>query len=296
MNTKGPVTDSTGQIVKPKTTTDPGLRMQELIERMKPEMARALPRHVTPDRMARIVMTAVRTTPRLAECTPVSFLGCLMSLAQLGLEPNTNLGYAYLIPRNNKKRNAVECTLLIGYQGMLELSRRSGLVDRVYAHVVRAGDTFEYTLGTDDAIRHVPAGDDERETRPITHVYAVAVIKSSGASRPFVVLTRSQVEARRRRSMAANDGPWITDYEAMCLKTAVRALWTWLPRSAEVARAEALEVASETGRSVLTATDESVTALLESHGFKEAADADVVESETLDLTPDPDPVVRTLAS
>ncbi len=262
----GPKTDQTGQIVKaPK---DAASNLAGLIEKMRPEMARALPRHVTPDRMARIVLTAVRTNPKLAECSPSSFLGCVMSLAQLGLEPNTPLQHAYLIPRNMKNaatgRKEMQCTMLIGYQGMLDLARRSGQVTGIYAYAVRQGDEFAYQLGTEPFVKHVPSEDPDREGKPITHVYAVARIRHGEPS--FVVLTAAQVNARRNRSMAKNDGPWQTDPEAMTLKTGIRALWPWLPKSAEMARAEALEVAVDTGRSILAAADETVTSLLAAHG------------------------------
>lgn len=266
----GPRTDQTGQIVKATKPANAADNLMSLIERMKPEMARALPRHVTPDRMARIVLTAVRTNPKLADCTPASFLGCVMSLAQLGLEPNTPLGHSYLIPRKNTKRGVVECTMLIGYQGMIDLARRSGLVSNLYAYAVRQGDDFSYQLGTERFIKHVPSEDPARESKPITHVYAVAKLK--GGDPEFEVLTLPQIAARRSRSMAGSSGPWVTDFEAMALKSGVRALFRWLPKSAEMARAEALEVAVDSGRSVLAAADEAVTALLASHGVAEAED------------------------
>lgn len=273
---KGPQTDNSGKIVKPDAAkaADPVKALQHLVEQMKPEMARALPRHVTPERMARIILTAVRQTPQLAQTDKASFLGCVMSLAQLGLEPNTPLGQAYLIPRKNRKRGTLECTLIIGYQGMLDMARRSGMVDDVYAYAVREGDVFKYSLGTDRKIVHELSEDPARETRPITHVYAVGVLNNG--SKPFVVLTRAQVESRRARSAAAESGPWITDYEAMSLKTGVRALNPWIPKSAEMARAEALEVAVDQGKSVLTAADDAVTEILATHGLRDA-DAEVIE-------------------
>lgn len=274
----GPTTKPSGEIVPAQKPQDAVGQIQALIQKMQPEMARALPKHVTADRMARIVLTAVRTNPRLAECTPASFLGCVMSLAQLGLEPNTPLGHAYLIPRRNKKRNTTECTMLIGYQGMLDLARRSGQVTNIYAYVVRAGDAFKYRLGTERYIEHVPSDDPQRESRAITHVYAVAKIKDGEPE--FEVLTLAQVNARRNRSMAGQDGPWVTDLEAMTLKTAARALFRWIPKSAEMARVEALEVAVDKGGSLLAAADETVTALLAAHGMAEEAEVETDKAQS----------------
>lgn len=236
-------TDKTGQIQR-KTPGAPGRSLADLVAspEIVAQISRALPKHVTPDRMARIVLTALRGTPKLAECTPDSFLGCVLQTAQLGLEPNTPLGHAYLIPRTNRKQGITQCTLILGYQGMLELAMRSGRVSSLYAHTVHNGDDFHFAFGLDPMLHHVPSGSADRESERITHAYAVARIK--GADPVFVVLSRAQIDARRLRSASGSDGPWATDYESMALKTAVRALWKWLPKSPEMNRVQALEETS----------------------------------------------------
>jgi len=266
-------TTKTGEIVKPTTQTDPGSNLLHMLRRMLPEIQRALPRHVTPDRMARVAMTAVSTTPDLAICTVHSFVGCVMQAAQLGLEVNTPLGHAYLIPRRDKSlpANQRNCTLIVGYQGYIELARRSGMVASLYAYAVREGDAFEYELGLTPNVKHKPSEAEDRESKPITHVYAVAAMRDS-TERVFVVLTKAQVEARRKRSAASGSGPWITDYEAMCLKTAVRSLWKWLPKSAEIARATALDDAADLGEQQTRALDPDVASALTKGGLIEEAD------------------------
>jgi recombination protein RecT len=241
---------------------------------MKGEIARALPKHMTPDRMARVVMTALRTVPNLAVCTRESFAGCVMQLAQLGLEPNTPLGHAWLIPRRDGKksqragRDIIECTIVIGYQGFLELGRRAGV--NCFAHVVREGDEFVYELGLHPSLKHIPSGDADREKKKITHVYAVARTKEFADSPIFVVLSKAQVDARKDRSATAGKGfsPWQSDEEAMTLKTAVRALWRWMPKQIEQSTAEAIDNASETGTSQFAAFDPTVTAALQSQGLQ----------------------------
>ena len=69
--------------------------MQTYIKTMEGEIKKALPSVITPERFTRMVLSALSTTPKLASCTPQSFLGAMMSAAQLGLEPNTPLGQAY---------------------------------------------------------------------------------------------------------------------------------------------------------------------------------------------------------
>ena len=99
--------------------------IREYIKTMEPEIAKALPSVITPERFTRITLSALSTTPKLAECSPKSFLGAMMTAAQLGVEPNTPLGQAYLIPFRNK--GVLECQFQLGYKGLIDLAYRSGM-------------------------------------------------------------------------------------------------------------------------------------------------------------------------
>lgn len=208
----------------------------DFIEKLKPELARALPPAVakvlTPERLSRLALTACRMNPRLGDCDFKSLAGALMTAAQLGLEPNTPLGHCYLIPRKNGKTGMQEATFQLGYQGMIELSSRSGRIQTQYAFPVYARDEFDYWQGLEPNLIHRPAVGDRG---PLVAVYAVAKYKDGGSN--FVVLTIDEVESYRKRSMARDSGPWITDYEAMACKTAFRRLFRWLPKSTELALA-----------------------------------------------------------
>lgn len=267
-------TDGSGQIQKREPSKADNL--VQLVERMLPQIKNALPKHISADRMARIAMTAIRQTPDLGLCTAPSFVGCVMQAAQLGLEPNTPLGYAWLIPRKNKKLAADqrECTLLIGYQGRMDLARRAGVPIRPPS-VVREGDFFEYEKGTLPTLRHKESDAPDREDKPITHAYAVATMDGEPV---FVVMSKAQIEKRRARSQAADDGPWVTDYAAMCLKTVVHELSKWLPKSAEMARAEAIEEASDRGASITSTLDPSVADAMSKGGLIE--DAEIIDPQT----------------
>ena len=95
------------------------MSIADLIKAMEPEIKKALPEVITPERFTRMALSALNTTPKLQECTQISFLAALMNAAQLGLEPNTPLGQAYLIPFKNK--NVMECQFQIGYKCLIEL-------------------------------------------------------------------------------------------------------------------------------------------------------------------------------
>jgi recombination protein RecT len=195
--------------------------LAHLIEQMKPEIARALPKHLTADRIARLATTTLRQTPALARCTPESFLGALMTASALGLEPGP-LGDVYFVPFGN------QCSFIPGYRGLIKLARRSGELVDIWAEVAYENDKFEYTLGLHRDLIHKPAAD--ARGKP-THVYAAAELKDGG--HPFVVMSVTEVEGIRSRSKAGKSGPWVTDWEAMAKKTAVKQLAKWLPLSSE---------------------------------------------------------------
>lgn len=205
--------------------------------RMAPKIMQVLPKHMTPERLTRLALTAFQSNPKMSSCSKESFFGAVMQCAQLGLEPNTPLGHAYLIPHGST------CALIIGYQGMLDLARRSGHIASIYGHVVKEGDKFEYELGLEPKLRHVPSHDPKRSSYPLTHVYVVARLNSGEPV--FTVLSLAEVKATQARSKSGSSGPWKTDFDAMALKTAVRRLFKWLPKSTEQARAEVLDIPTD---------------------------------------------------
>lgn len=210
--------------------------LANLIDQMRPEIARALPRHMNPDRMARLATTVLRQTPALARTTPESFLGALMTASQLGLEPGP-LGEAYFVPYGNA------CTFIPGYRGLVKLARQSGQLVDIWAEVVYEADDFTYRLGLHRDLNHVPNLTVADRGKPV-YVYAAAELRDGG--RPFVVMTFAEVEAIRARSKAGRSGPWVTDWAPMAKKTAIRQLSKWLPLSAEFTAATVMDGAVRT--------------------------------------------------
>ena len=289
--------ETNGQIVRTqsdsKAQKKPETGLVKFLEDMKPEIQRALPKHLSPDRMARIVTTALRTTKGLANCTPISFAGAVMAASVLGLEVNTPLGEAYLIPFPNRRANTVDCQLMIGYLGMLKLARQSGLVASVQAFPVMKGDEFRYELGLTPSLKHVPNEDVDRDdATKLTHVYAVCRLKDKDSEPVFVVLTKKQVEKSRMRGASGKNvsTPWDTDYVSMALKTAVRALFRWMPRSSEMSNAAAVDENQERGGSVVQLFPDETTKALTAGGFDineaEFSETDVVEVQ--ESNPDDD--------
>lgn len=209
--------------------------LSHILEQNAGAVGASLPSGYKQERFMRLLLTAANTNPQLFECDPRSFLAAGVGAAQLGLEPNDARGLAYLIPFRD--HGVLKVQLIIGYKGMLDLARRSGMVSSINAFAVFEGDTFSYSLGLDPTLHHVPADGDEDPDK-LTHVYAVAKVQGDPQ---FVVMTRRQVDKVMAQSKGAKSGrsPWTTHYTEMALKTALRRLCKWLPQTVEMARAEA---------------------------------------------------------
>lgn len=215
-----------------------------------------MPKHMTPERMASIAISAAQRSPLLLECTPSSIFLCLKSAAQLGLDAGGLLGSAYLVPFKNGKTGQYEAVLIPGYRGLIDLCRRSGELAKLEARVVMEGDTFDIDYGA-GTITHKPQirkleADTEApsESGPIPTgfiaAYAVATFKTGHTQ--IEMMDAVDVDRIRRRSKAAKDGPWMTDYSEMARKTVVRRLVKYLPVSVELANAMAIEDAAEGGQ------------------------------------------------
>ena len=214
---------------------DPASTMKAYITRMKGEIAKALPSVMTPERFTRIVTSAISTTPQLAQTTPQSFLGAMMTAAQLGLEPNTPLGQAYLLPYKNHGR--LECQFQLGYKGLIDLAYRSGQVTIIQAHEVRENDEFTYSFGLEPSLRHVPARSDRGE---VICYYAMFRTKDGGFG--FEVMSREDVEAHARKyskSYGSSFSPWATNFDEMAKKTVLKKCLKYAPLKSDFVRAVA---------------------------------------------------------
>ena len=224
---------------KPKTKA-PIIVQQVLSDQFKKQLALAVPKHLNADRMARIAATEVRKNKALLNTEPTSFLGSVMQAAQLGLEPGSALGQAYIVPYGN------QCQLIIGYKGMIDLARRSGQVLSLNAYAVREGDDFSFQLGLKPDIHHVPSLEADRIKKPITYVYAVATLQGGGYQ--FEVMSRAEVEAVRAKAKSKNI--WNTYFEEMAKKTVIRRLFKYLPVSIEALEITNADAKREAGEKV----------------------------------------------
>lgn len=212
-------------------------KLKALLDWAKPSIAMALPRHLTPERMIRVAVTAIQRTPKLLECTQLSLVSAVVEASELGLELSNVLGRCYLVPYQN--HGVLEAQLQIGYRGYIALAYRTGEVEYFNGGSVREGDVFDYEKGTDQFLKHKPRGTDEN--RPFTHFYSCFRLVNGG--KDFIVMTKAAVDAHRQRYSrdTRKDSAWNTSYEAMAIKTPIRKLAKTVPLSTDLVT-RALEV------------------------------------------------------
>lgn len=214
---------STELATAPKKT----LTVRDHIEsdKFKAEIAKALPKHLTPDRFIRVAVSALTRTPKLKDCEQASLFGAMLTLSQMGIEPDGRR--AHLIPFENRKRGVMECQLIIDYKGLAEMAMRSGVVSYLHADVVCENDQFDENMGeiiTHKINRKAPRGE----------VYAAyAICKFKDGTAKAEVMSVDEIDAIRKRSRAGQSGPWVTDWNEMAKKTVFRRLSKWLPLSPE---------------------------------------------------------------
>lgn len=238
---------------RPLAEMKPKEQIAYLLNQKKGELAKMLPKTLSIERLLKVAQIAATTTPALAKCDVPSLVGAIGQCAQMGLEPNTVLGHAYLVPFNTKRKDANgnerwvnSVQVIIGYKGLIDLARRSGQIVSIAAHEVCENDHFELVYGLDEKLNHTPAMGDRGE---VIGFYAVAKLKDGGHSFEFMSL--HQVEAIRAQADAKNKFPskvWKEHFVEMGRKTVIRRLAKYLPLSIEFQTAAALDGMADAGK------------------------------------------------
>lgn len=209
------------------------MTIPDMVKAMMPEIKKALPDVLTPERFTRIALSALNNTPALQKCTPMSFLAALMNAAQLGLEPNTPLGQAYLIPFKNK--GVMEAQFQIGYKGLIDLAYRNGQMQTIQAQAVYENDEFYYEYGLEPKLVHRPASFDRGEL-----VCFYGLFRTVNGGYGFSVMSKNEMDVYARTYSKAFDSgfsPWKTNYEEMAKKTVIKQALKYAPIKTDFQRA-----------------------------------------------------------
>lgn len=236
---------------RPLADMKPKEQIAYLLQQKKGELAKMLPKTLSIERLLKVAQIAATTTPALAKCDVPSLVGAIGQCAQMGLEHNTVLGHAYLVPFNTKRKDANgnerwvnSVQVIIGYKGLIDLARRSGQIVSIAAHEVCENDHFELVYGLDEKLNHTPAMGARGH---VIGFYAVAKLKDGGYS--FEFMSVHQVEEIMVGTQSKGKyGPWKEHFVEMGRKTVIRRLAKYLPLSIEFQTAVALDNQAEAGK------------------------------------------------
>lgn len=219
----------------------PVTALSNFMEAVKPQLALALPKHLTADRMARLALTAFSGSLQLQRCTHKSIASSIMIAGQLGLEPGVN-GAGYLIPYKDT------CTFVPGWKGLVDLVSRSGR-GTVYTGVIFSDQKYTFTDGAKrDLVIHNET--DLEDPNEITHAYAIGWVQ--GAAMPIIELWRVS-KIRKHRDKYNKQGQKhysFRDWEMYARKVPLLQVLKYMPCSVEVSNAIQVSHASEEGRGV----------------------------------------------
>lgn len=196
--------------------------VRHAIERMAPQFAAALPKHVPVDRFVRTTLTAVQTNPSLLEADRRTLFASATRAAQMGLLPDGREGAIVTFKG--------QCQFMPMLGGILKLVRNSGELASIDAQIVYEHDKFTYRPGIDLVPLFEPDWFGERGA--VRGVYAVAKTKDGAAY--VEVMSKAQVEKVRQVSRASGNGPWVSWWDEMARKTAIRRLSKRLPLSTDL--------------------------------------------------------------
>lgn len=280
-NIKGGLINKTNNgVVKQKQPT-----LKNLIVKMEGQIAKALPKTITPERFIRIIFTAISKNPDLEKCTPNSFLGAMMQSAQLGLEPNTPLGQAYLIPFKNK--GVMEVQFQIGYKGAMDLAYRSEKIKDIYAQCVYENDEFEYELGLNPVLKHKPALKNRGE---VILYYAVFHTTSGGYG--FEVMSKEDIinhAKKTSQSFGSSYSPWNKYFDEMAKKTVLKRVLKYAPIASDFAMAINSDetIKSNISSSMVDEEDETIVDITPEENEEIQEDEKVVDKETGEILQQP---------
>ena len=262
-----------------------------LLDQKKGEIAKMLPQHLNAERLLKVAQIAVTTTPGLLKCDVASLIGAIGQCAQMGLEPNTVLGHAYLVPFKVKRKDSSgnerwvdSVQVIIGYKGLIDLARRSGQIVSIAAHEVCTNDEFDLVYGLDERLTHKPALDDRGD---IVGFYAVA--KLVGGGHAFEFMSLRQVEAIMLGTQSKGKyGPWKDHFIEMGRKSVVRRLAKYLPLSIEFQTAAALDGMAEGGKDQHLDAFDGEYSIIGPVGHIDEETGEITTVEAVDEKPEPE--------
>lgn len=163
----------------------------------------------------------------LQRCNPALVIKEALKAATLKLPINKNLGLAYIIPyKESRKDPAGNWSKVdvpqfqIGYRGFIQLAIRSGQYRYLNADCIYEGEEVHRDRLTGETTI-------QGQKKSATVIGYFAFFETLNGFRKCICWTCDEVEAHAKRfskSYEAKTSPWQTDFDAMAIKTVLKAL------------------------------------------------------------------------
>lgn len=199
-----------------------------------PSIRQVAGKYIDPERLVKIALVARSKTPGLQKCTPQSILMAVMNAAETGLEPNTPLQHAALVPRYNSKTKTFEAHFEPMWRGMVAMARRSCGLKSCRARLVYDTDKWSIEEGVARDLKHTP-NLEAQDRGKVVLVYSVAEMDDGTVEWDYMTLKQIE-KIREQYSKAKDSGPWVDSWDEMAKKTVVKRLMKSLPITDDVAR------------------------------------------------------------
>lgn len=203
---------------------------------LKPQLAETLPKHIDPDAFTRTVQTALQVQPELLDCTPRSLMISCMKAATDGLILDGR--EAALIVRSvnvgtaQSKKWEKQATYQPMVQGLMKLARNSGEIISISAQVVYENDRFNFVLGDEERIEHIPASFDKEQGKPIA-AYAIVKLRDGTSAREVMRASAIMNIAEQGKNAFQYKPESGKNYAEWWRKTVIRRITKYIPRSSD---------------------------------------------------------------
>lgn len=230
------------------------------------------------------VTALVANDAALQECEPLSIMYSAIKATALDLPLDKNLGFAYVIPYDNKKKGVKEAQFQMGYKGFVQLAIRSGQFKTINVTEVRKGEIIDTDLLTGEVkLQRLP----NRETLSVVGYIAYFRLTNGFEKTLFMSVDDMNLHAmqysqtfKSSNKYVKENSKWTTDFDAMAKKTVLKLLLNrYAPLSVEMRSAITADqaVISEKG-------EEYVDNQIEETQTEEIAQKAIEQSrETLDI-------------
>lgn len=162
---------------------------------------------------------------------PMTVIQSALKAASFDLPIDQNLGYAYIVPFKNSKKNAdgtwtkrTEASFILGWKGMHQLALRTGAYKTINVTDIREGELKHYNRLTEEVEIEFEEDDDKRELLPI--IGYVGYYKLVNGAEKTIYMTKKQIENHEKKNRKGDfmGKGWRDDWDAMARKTVYRRL------------------------------------------------------------------------